>query len=99
MHSADSVLAMAKMMMTMTRGPSDPVDELWLHHVASGTVIAGENLAWYYPAAEHKKLPFMGRNMLKPDQVRLMDMARKVKDPGIVAASWKKGGAVSDEDA
>src|SRR4051794_9729453 len=27
-----------------------PADELWLHHVPSGTVIAGENLAWYYPA-------------------------------------------------
>lgn len=87
---SDSVVAMIRMMMTMVRGPSDPVDELWLHHVATGTVIAGENLAWYYPAAEYKKLPFMGRNMLKPDKVWLMDMARKVKDPAIVAASWKK---------
>ena len=87
---SDGMLAMMKMMATMVRGPSDPVDELWLHHAASGTVIAGENLAWYYPADEYAKLPFMGRKMLKPDKVWLMDMARRVKDPAVVAACWKK---------
>lgn len=88
---SDSAFAMMKMMMTMmTRGPSDPVDELWLHHVSSGAVIAGENLAWYYPAEEYRKLPFMGRKMLKPDKVWLMEMARKAKEPGVVAACWKK---------
>lgn len=87
---SDSMLAMMKMMMTMMHGPSDPVDELWLHHAPTGTVIAGENLAWYYPASEYRKLPFMGKKMLKPDKVWLMDMARKVKEPAIVAASWKK---------
>ncbi|HVR63957.1 MAG TPA: hypothetical protein VMU50_18785, partial [Polyangia bacterium] len=51
---SDGPLAMMKMMMTMMRGPSDPVDELWLYHVATGTVIAGENLAWYYPADEYR---------------------------------------------
>ena len=86
----DNVLAMMKMMVTMMRGPKDPVDELWLHHAPTGTVIAGENLAWYYPGAEYRKLPFMGRNMLKPDKVWLMEMARKVKDRAAVAACWKK---------
>jgi hypothetical protein len=87
---SDGMLAMFKMMMTMARGPNDPVDELWLHHVASGTVIAGENLAWYYPADEYGKLPFMGRKMLKPDKVWLMQMARRVKEPPVVAGCWKK---------
>lgn len=73
-----------------SEAPKDPVDELWLHHAPTGTVIAGENLAWYFPAAEYKKLPFMGRKMLKPDKVWLMDMARRVKDTGIVSACWKK---------
>jgi hypothetical protein len=84
------MLAMLKMMATMVRGPTDPADERWLHHVASGTVIAGENLAWYYPAEEYAKLPFMGRRMLKPDKVWLMDMARKVKDAAVVVACWRK---------
>ena len=87
---SDSLLSMMKMMSMMMRAPSDPVDELWLHHVPTGTVIAGENLAWYYPADEYQKLPFMGRKMLKPDKVWLMEMARRAKDPTIVAACWKK---------
>jgi hypothetical protein len=88
---SDSVFAMIKQMMSMmTRPPKDPVDELWLHHVPTGTVIAGENLAWYFPSAEYKKLPFMARKMFKPDKVWLMDMARRVADPAIVAAGWKK---------
>jgi hypothetical protein len=86
----DNFLAMLKMMTMMFRGPKDPVDELWLHHAASGTVIGGENLAWYYPGEEYQKLPFMGKKMLKPDKVWLMDMARKVKDPAVVADCWKK---------
>jgi hypothetical protein len=87
---SDSPLAMMKMMLTMMRGPKDPVDELWLHHVPTGTVIAGENLAWYYPAEEFAKLPFMGKKMLKPDKVWLMDMARKVNDPATAAGCWKQ---------
>jgi hypothetical protein len=88
---SDGMFAMIKTMASMmTRPPKDPVDELWLHHVATGTVIAGENLAWFYPAAEYQKLPFMGRQMLKPDKVWLMEMARRVQDRTIVAAGWKK---------
>jgi len=88
---SDGLLNMIKTMASMmTRPPSDPVDELWLHHVPTGTVIAGENLAWYYPAAEYRKLPFMGRKMLKPDKVWLMEMARRVTDPAIVRAGWNK---------
>jgi len=88
---SDGLLAMMKVMIgMMTRAPADPVDELWLHHVPTATVIAGENLAWYYPADEYRKLPLMGRKMLKPDKVWLMEMARRMKDPGIVAACWNK---------
>src|SRR5262245_18421416 len=39
--------------------PKDPVDELWLHHAATDTVIGGENLGWYYPADDLRKQPFM----------------------------------------
>ena len=88
---SDGMFAMMKTMVSMmTKPPSDPVDELWLHHVPTGTVIAGENLAWYFPGDEYKKLPFMGRKMFKPDKVWLMDMARRVKEPAIVAAAWKR---------
>jgi hypothetical protein len=88
---SDGLFAMMKTMASMmTRPPTDPVDELWLHHVPTGTVIAGENLAWYYPTSEYRKLPFMARKMLKPDKVWLMEMARRVKDPAIVRASWNK---------
>jgi hypothetical protein len=87
----DGMFAMIKTMASMmTKPPKDPVDELWLHHVPTGTVIAGENLAWYFPSDEYKKLPFMGRKMLKPDKVWLMDMARRVGDPAIVGAAWKQ---------
>ena len=51
------------------RAEDDPVDELWLHHVPSRTVIAGENLAWYYPPGRLRGQPFMLRVMIKPDQV------------------------------
>jgi hypothetical protein len=87
---SDGMLSMMKMMATMITGPKDPVDELWLHHVPTGTVIAGENLAWYYPAIEYKKLPFMGKQMLKPNKVWLFDMARRVADRNLVTACWKK---------
>jgi hypothetical protein len=86
----DSGWAMMKIMFAMMKGPDDPVDELWLHHVASGTAIAGENLAWYYPAEEHRKLPFMGKTMLKPDKVMIFDKPRRVDDAKVVAACWRK---------
>jgi hypothetical protein len=88
---SDGLFNMMKVMaMMMISGPKDPVDELWLRHVPTDTVIAGENLAWYYPADEYKKLPFMAKKMLKPDKVWLMEMARKVKDPAAASACWKE---------
>jgi hypothetical protein len=87
---SDSPLGMLKIMFAMMRGLKDPVDELWLRHVPTDTVIAGENLAWYYPAAEHAKLPFMGKKMLKPDKVWINPQPRQVADRDVVAACWKK---------
>jgi hypothetical protein len=88
---SDGMFAMIKTMASMmTRPPSDPVDELWLHHIPTGTVIAGENLAWYYPAAERAKLPMMGKAMIKADKVWIFDKPRKVGDAAVVAACWKK---------
>jgi len=67
----------------------DPHDELWLFHVASGTVIAGENLSWFYPASVYAKAPTMLRGMVKPDRYTVWD-ARKVGDANLVRSSWKK---------
>ena len=81
---------MARMFKLMTGKQNDPVDELWLHHVPSQTVIGGENLAWYFPAAAMRGLPFMLRSMGKPDNVAVMTMARKVASPDKVAACWRR---------
>jgi hypothetical protein len=81
---------MSRMFKFMTTKPTDPVDELWLHHPASGTVIAGENLAWHYPAADHKRAPFMLRQMIKPDRAFIWTVARRVGDATAVASCWQK---------
>src|SRR5262245_35055669 len=81
---------MARMLKFMTAKQNDPVDELWLHHVPSQTVIGGENLTWYYPKAALRGAPFMLKSMIKPDQVTIMTMARKVAAPEKVAACWRR---------
>jgi len=53
----------------------DPVDELWLHHVASATVIGGENLAWQIGKAE---------------RLSIQKVARRVADAGVVAECWRR---------
>jgi hypothetical protein len=67
-----------------------PADELWLHHVATGTVVAGENLAWFYPRDAYKKEGFMARQMVKPDKLWVWTMPRKVADAATVAACWRR---------
>jgi len=79
-----------KMAKIMTMKMTDPVDELWLHHAPSGTVIAGENLAWQYPAQTLRAQPFMLRSMVKPDRVWIWTVARKVGDADAVARSWRQ---------
>ena len=81
---------MKKMFKIMTAKQTDPVDELWLHHVPSQTVIGGENLTWYYPKAALRGAPMMLKSMIKPDQVTIMTMARKVAAPDKVAACWRR---------
>ncbi|HXT99569.1 MAG TPA: hypothetical protein VN903_01165 [Polyangia bacterium] len=81
---------MTRMFKFMTAKQNDPVDELWLHHVPSQTVIGGENLTWYYPKAALRGAPFMLKSMIKPDQVTIMTMARKVAAPDKVAACWRR---------
>jgi hypothetical protein len=82
--------SVTRMVKLMTGGMKMPVDELWLHHVPTGTVIAGENLAWIYPAAALREQSFMLRSMLKPDRLFIWTVARKVGDPGAVAESWRR---------
>ncbi len=81
---------MKKMFKIMTAKQTDPVDELWLHHVPSQTVIGGENLTWYYPKAALRGAPMMLKTMIKADQVTIMTMARKVAAPDKVAACWRR---------
>ena len=81
---------MSRMFKFMTAKQTDPVDELWLCHVPSQTVIGGENLTWYYPAAAMRGAPFMLKSMVKPDRVTIMTMARKVGNPDKVAACWRR---------
>jgi hypothetical protein len=81
---------MSRMFKFMTAKQNDPVDELWLHHVPSQTVIGGENLTWYYPKASLRGAPFMLKSMVKPDQVTIMTMARRVASPEKVAACWRR---------
>jgi hypothetical protein len=70
--------------------PSMPGDELWLHHVASGTVIGGENLGWYYTKEAAQKLPMMMKMMLKPGEVAIQTQTMKIADIKTVQECWKK---------
>jgi hypothetical protein len=81
---------MGRMLKLMTAKATDPVDELWLHHVPSQTVIGGENLTWYYPAAAMRGAPFMLKSIVKPERVAVFTMARKVARPDKVAACWRR---------
>ncbi len=83
----ENFVNMMKMMWAMMT-VNDPVDELWLHHVPSGTVIGGENLGWMFPKDEHAKLPGMFRMMMEAEKVYVMK-ARKVGDRDKVAAHWR----------
>ena len=86
---ADTFFAMMKSMVHVMRSRA-PADELWLHHAASGTVIAGENLAWFYPRAAYRKQTFMARKMVKPDKLWIWTMPRRVADADTVAACWRR---------
>jgi hypothetical protein len=87
----DSKLAfMADMVRFMVTAPRDPIDELWLHHVASQTVIGGENLTWQYPASAMRDAPMMLKGMVKPDKVAIFTAPRKVGDADQVATCWRR---------
>ena len=85
----DSAFGMVKMMLT-EMPPKDPIDELWLFHLASRTAIGGENLGWILSQEQHANLPWMMRMMMKPQRVYLMKGPRKVANKERVAAHWKK---------
>jgi hypothetical protein len=77
-------------MMFREMPPKDPTDELWLHHVATGTVIGGENLGWILTPEWLKTMPFMFRMMMKANTVYVADGPRRVSDKARVAAHWEK---------
>jgi len=87
---SDSLFAMMGSMMAMMFKMKDPIEEIWVHHGATSTVIGGENLGWMYPAADHGKLPGMMKGMVQPDAVYIFDQPRKVADASTVSANWKR---------
>lgn len=80
------MFTMMKMMMSI----DSPVDELWLHHVATDTVIGGENLGWILSDKTVKSFPFFMRMMMKANAVYVQDQARKVADKQKVATCWRR---------
>lgn len=86
----ENLWGMMKMMVMMVKGPNDPVDELWLRHVATDTVIGGENLGWMFTAPDYERLPGMIKKMMKAEQVYLPSGGRKVGDLDRVKAKWTK---------
>ena len=87
---SDGMGYMMRMMINMMFRVKDPIDELWLHHVASGTVIGGENLGWMYPNADLQTQPMMIKSMVKPDRVYIFDGPRKVADKATVSKNWQR---------
>ena len=85
----DGFLMMMNLMFSMMFRMKDPVDELWTFHVASRTLIGGENLGWLYPKAAHAGLSRMMKGMITPDSVYLFKDARKVADAKLVDACWR----------
>jgi hypothetical protein len=85
----DTFFSFARSMMHLMRTRA-PADELWLYHAATGTILAGENLAWQYPRQVLRRSPFMARQMLKPDRVWVWTMPRKVGDPAVVSDCWRR---------
>jgi len=78
---------MMKMMMSI----DSPVDELWLHHVATGTIIGGENLGWILSEKTIKGFPFFmrigyheppGEGFVGDVQAALSSAARAAKQMG-----------------
>jgi hypothetical protein len=85
----DTMMSMMRSMVHLMRS-REPADELWLHHVPTGTVVGGENLAWYYPREVYRKQPFTARRMVKPDRLWIWTMPRKVGEAETVSACWRR---------
>jgi hypothetical protein len=79
------MLRMMKEMMSLR----SPVDEIWLYHPATETVIAGENLNWILSEETLATFPMMMKMMFKANTIMIQDKARKVADPERVAKHWK----------
>jgi hypothetical protein len=81
-----SMFTLMREMMSMRT----PVDELWLCHRRSATVIGGENLGWILSEQTVKGFPFLMRGMMKANSVYIQDKARKVADPKLVDKAWRQ---------
>jgi hypothetical protein len=81
-----TMLGVMKEMMSLRM----PVDEVWLCHRATGTVIGGENLGWILSEATVKSFPFFMRGMMKTNTVYIQDKMRKVANPQAVSHAWSQ---------
>ena len=81
-----TLFGVMKMMMSI----DDPVDELWIRHAESGTVVGGENLGWILSEKTLKTFPWMMRTVMKANTVFIQDKFRKVADAEQVAACWRR---------
>lgn len=72
--------------MRLQVSPSEHYDQLWLHHLATATVIAGENIAPYYNQTAHAKLPWLLRRTLACERLTL---SQHVWDRAAVARGWQ----------
>jgi hypothetical protein len=84
----DSAFGIFKVMLT-NLPPRDPHDELWLYHVASRTIIGGENLGWNLSRQQLAGMGAMFRMMMKAEQVYIMTGPRPVLDRQRVKKHWQ----------
>ncbi len=72
--------------MRQLAAPTDHYDQLWVYHRASGTIVAGENLAPYVSAHAHDQMSFLLRKTLKREKLAI---AKAIWDSEAVVRGWR----------
>ncbi len=85
---ADSMWNLMKAMPKLLSS-KEHYDDLWLRHVASNTVIAGENLAPWWSREAHAEMPYLVRKSVEAEVVTIPKQGRKIWDAEQVATGWR----------
>jgi hypothetical protein len=85
----DNIFTGLRIMWHLMFNVKDPIDEVWLYHKPTKTIIGGENLGWFYPKELLAKQPTMLKMMLKPDKLMIQTGPRKVADAAVVKKCWE----------